>query len=243
MLEGKIKFAKVRLGCRYSVHLLAETFHGKVRQGISGDGISYFEQSPHLSFRLVFGEESQAEDFESQVARVPQKYRKRTLEESSEVAPDIEVQLSAIQKIVSNVQLVRVKADHYEKITGDTEVSPEYDIMSNSLTSVVDITEETKLRLVEREDSWSLFRMKPQKCHLISQSLYKEPPPAVRRHRLIRGHVDVLPTIHNPSPRTYYGSGKREALSGVRDDRGRGVQRRRGSQCPRSFFQEPCYHF
>lgn len=173
MIQGMIKFAKIRAGCRYSVFDLAEQCHGKVREGNPHDGISYVDRSPHLSFQLTFVEEYQAEDFESKVARIPENYRKRK-PTSSEVAPDIEVELRSIQRIVTDAQLVRVKVDQYEKIEGDTDGSPEFDIFSDSLTSAVELSDETKLRLIEREDSTALFRLKPEKCHLISQRRYKD---------------------------------------------------------------------
>lgn len=174
MIRGTIKFAKVRAGCRYSVYNLAETCHGKIRNGIAEDGVSYIGQTPHLQFQIVFVEEAQAEDFESQVARIPLNYRKRALMEPSEIAPDIEVELSPIEKVISNADLRRIKVTNYQKITDGTDASPDYDAFSTSLTSVVEVTAETRLRLLDREDGFSLFRQKPQKCHLISQSKYKD---------------------------------------------------------------------
>jgi len=145
-----------------------------VREGISDDGIFYLDRSPHLSFQLIFLEQSKAEKFETKVNLIPQNYRKRKLTDSSKVAPDIEVELQPIQRIVTDMQLVRVRAIEYQKVAGDTDNSPEYDMYSNSLTSVVELNDETRLRLIEREDSNPLFRQKPEKCHLISQSQYKE---------------------------------------------------------------------
>ena len=172
LLRGKIKFAKTRSGCRYSVYNLAETCHGKTRDSVPEDGICYPERMPHLTFQLIFEEKYQAEDFESGVRRIPENYRKRKLIDSLEVAADIEVELQSIQRIFADMCLVRVTADQYLKVPGDTDGSPEFDVFSKSLTSAVDINDETRLRLVEREDSHSLFRQKPERCHILSQKMY-----------------------------------------------------------------------
>jgi hypothetical protein len=177
VLEGTIKFSKTRLGCRYSVYELAEKHHGKVREGITDDGIYYLDKkSPHLSFRLLFKNETQAEDFESAVLRVPENYRKRKFPDSSEIVPDIDVQLKPLQRIsiADATQLVRVLAMRYEQANEDVDGSPLFDVFSNSMTSAVEITNETRLRLIEREDSIALYCQKPEKCHIISQKRYKE---------------------------------------------------------------------
>ena len=178
LVSGTIKFAKTRSGCRCGVYGLAEKWHGKVRNDKSTDGISYVGNSPHLSFQLVFEEKAQAEDFETEVGRVPSGYRKRPLSDScSIVVPDIVVEDLLVQSVVSSAELWRVKADQYEPIGGDSDASPDYDACSNSgtsITSAVDVTAETRLRLVEREDSVALFRQKPEKCHLISQTKFKD---------------------------------------------------------------------
>jgi hypothetical protein len=63
----------------------------------------------------------------------------------------------------------RVKEDQYEKVEGDADPSPEYDIDAHSQTSMVSVNAETRLRLLEREDSRNLRRQKPEKCHIVSQ--------------------------------------------------------------------------
>ena len=143
-----------------------------MRDTVTEDGIFYPERCQHLTFQLIFEERLTAEDFDSGVRRIPEDYRKRKMIEPSEVAADIEVELHPIQKIFADMSLVRVTADQYKNILGDTDGSPEFDVFSNSLTTAVDIDEGTRLRLVEREDSTSLFRQKPERCHLISQTKY-----------------------------------------------------------------------
>mmetsp|Transcript_9047 Transcript_9047/g.12527 ORF Transcript_9047/g.12527 Transcript_9047/m.12527 type:complete len:339 (-) Transcript_9047:188-1204(-) len=173
LLSGQIRFGKMQSGCRYSLYQLAEESHGKVRNGLTSDGIYYDAGSPHLKFQLLFSGEHQAEDFESRVYNIPGNYRKKANAESD---TDISVELGAIMRILisPDIKLVRVMAVQYEKLEDGENASPDFDVFSNSNTSVVEITAETKLRLVEKEDSKSLFRQKPEKCHFISQSKYKE---------------------------------------------------------------------
>jgi hypothetical protein len=147
VLKGIIKFAKIRNGCRYSVYELAETCHGKVRDGTPDDGIYYADGSPHLSFQLVFTNETQAESFESGVLRIPQNYRKRNMPDPSLDAPDIEVQ--SVLKIASNVELQRIFSIQYGKEAADTDGSPEFDMLSHSRTSAVFVDEEVRLRMIE----------------------------------------------------------------------------------------------
>jgi hypothetical protein len=65
--------------------------------------------------------------------------------------------------------LILVEEDQYQKIARDTDPSPEYDVISHTQTSTVSITEETRLRLLGREDSPMLFRQKPENFYM---SLY-----------------------------------------------------------------------
>lgn len=176
LLTGTIKFAKNRLGCRHRIFELAEDCYGATRVGETGDGIMYFGRSQHLIFSVVFEDKMSAMKFESAVRRVPSEYRKRKMESSSSVvSADIAVEMNDMQVIpLGSFQLRRIFEEHYQKIAGDVDPSPDFDVFSHSRTSVVELTYETKLRLVDRDDSYELFRQKPEKCHLISQSAYKE---------------------------------------------------------------------
>ena len=145
-----------------------------MREGIPDDGISYIGRSPHLSFQLVFEDKLKAEEFESKVSRIPENYRKRKSNPDSEFASNLQAELQSIIKISADAKLVRVKEEHYSKLEGDADGSPEYNEFLTSITSAVEINAETRLRLIEREDSISLFRQKPEKCHLISQTKFKE---------------------------------------------------------------------
>ena len=73
MLQGTIKFAKCRAGCRYCVYETAEKCHGKTRRGNDSDGIYYIDRSSHLFFQLLFREEMNAEEFLIQVSNIPMK--------------------------------------------------------------------------------------------------------------------------------------------------------------------------
>lgn len=77
--------------------------------------------------------------------------RKRKIVELSTgniVIPDIEVEIQPIQQSNWEDGLVRVKEDQYEKVEGDAEPSPEYDIDAHSQTSMVSVNAETRLRLL-----------------------------------------------------------------------------------------------
>ena len=125
-----------------------------------------------MSFQLVFAAESLAEDFESGVRRIPENYHNRKIIESPAAAADIAVELQSIQRVITDIPLVRVTIDQYQKVPGDTDGSPGFEMFSNSLTTAVDINDETRQRLVEREDSNTLFRQKPERCHIINQKMY-----------------------------------------------------------------------
>lgn len=172
-MSGQIWFSKTRPGCRSKIYQLAEESHGKIRNGFPSDGIHYITGTPHLKFQLIFSTELHAEDFESRVHHIPGNYRRKADPESDS---EIRVELEAIGRIsiTSDIQLVRVMARQYETIYDGDNASPEFDVFSDSNTSAVEITAETKLRLVEREDSISLYRQKPEKCHLISQKKYRD---------------------------------------------------------------------
>jgi hypothetical protein len=196
VLEGVIKFSKLRSGCRYYVFDLAESCHAKIRESCVDDGIFYKERSPDLSFRLFFEDKVHAEEFETKVSRIRDTYRKRKPVECSQVATDIEVELEAIRWIDNEAPLLRIKVVNYGKIEEDSEGSPDFDSLSNSLVSAVEISDETRLRLLEREDSFQFFRQKPEKCHLISQAKFKEeklnPNNIVFMSRFLHQQLDAI---------------------------------------------------
>lgn len=199
VISGVIKFAKSRAGCRYRLYRIAEDSHAKIRVGVPDDGISYQGVTKHLQFKLVFEEKVQAEDFETAVKKIPLEYRKRKRTEESTasvVVPDIEVEAQPIQRLVFEGGLIRIEEDQYGRIVGDADPSPDYDAVAYTQISAVSINDETRLRLLEREDSPMLFRQKPEKCHLIRQADHeahrKNPNNIVFMSRFLHQHFDAI---------------------------------------------------
>jgi hypothetical protein len=123
----------------------------------------------HLQFRIVFKDESSAENYETQVRRIPSEYRKRKYAESmSVVVPDFAAETSMIRLDNWDGGLVRMWQEDDEKIEGDIDPSPEYDAISYEHASGVSVNSETRLRLLERENSRFFSRQKPQKLNVIS---------------------------------------------------------------------------
>jgi len=194
VLRGSVLHGRPRAGCRYSVFDLAEKHHGKVRVGVDSDGIGYNEVSAtNLDFQIVFKEESQAEDFETAVKKIPLVYRKRPF--ASEEVPDISVTLEKLEVIKCTTELVRILSEQYKKSTG-TDVSPDFDVYSYVSTVVcVELNDETRLRLVDREDSIELFRQKPEECHIISRKVKaysRDPNNIVYMSRSLHQQYDAL---------------------------------------------------
>jgi hypothetical protein len=151
----------------------------------------------HLQFRIVFKDESSAENFETQVRRIPFEYRKRKYaENTSVVVPDIAAETSMIRLDDWNGGLVRIWQDDYEKIEGDIDPSPEYDAISYEHASVVSVNSETRLRLLERENSRNFFRQKPEKCHIVRRADDADnadnPNNIVFMSRFLHQHFDVI---------------------------------------------------
>ena len=168
MLSGSIINGKSRAGCRYLVYESAQKCHGKVRIGVSSDGIHYNETATRdLDFQIVFADEIKAEEFENAAMDIPLYYRKRP--HDSDDVSGIQVVLQKIIVIENNsAELSRIMKTHCGKI----DVSPDVDVWSYTTSVIaVDINEETRLRLVDREDSVELFRQKPELCHIISKTL------------------------------------------------------------------------
>lgn len=169
-MRGTIKFSRRRSGCRLSVYELTEKCHGKVREGVVDDGIHYQDRSEHLIFQLVFEEKVQAEDFFISVRKIPQNYRKRKLSETAQ----LEVELEPIQKVMDDRNLLLVTTEDYQREAGESDESPEVSLFSSSQFSTVELSPEVQFRLIDRENAITMFRLRPEKCHLISKSMYKD---------------------------------------------------------------------
>jgi hypothetical protein len=196
---GIIKFAKTRAGCRHKLYKLAEECHAKTRLGVPDDGISYQGVSAHIQFKMVFKEEFQAENFYSSVKKISQEYNlRKPFNEcmNSNIVPDICVEVLRIQCEVWEADLVLIEEDQYQKIAGDVDPSPDYDPMTSTQASAVSIDDETRLRLLEREDSVQLFRQKAEQCHIVSRKSDKanagNPNNIVYMSRLLHQHFDAI---------------------------------------------------
>ena len=110
-----------------------------------------------LDFQIVFEDKIKAEEFENAVMDIPLNYGKRP--HDSDAVSGVEVVLQKIIVIENNsAELSRIMKTHYGKIDG-TDVSPDFDAWSYTTSVIaVDINEETRLPLVDREDSVELFR-------------------------------------------------------------------------------------
>lgn len=179
-------------GCLQNLFRIAEEKHAKIRVGAADDGIAYQGITEHLPFQLVFKEEHQAEDFETAVKRVPLECRKRKRVElpTGDVAvfPDITVEVHSIQRTDWQGDLVCIVEDHYEKIWVNAEPSPEYDMDGSD----VSLDTETRLRMLEREDSPNFFRQNPLRCLIVRQADIGNPNNIVFMSRLLYQHLNVI---------------------------------------------------
>lgn len=145
---------------------------------------------------MVFKEEFQAEDFRTAVKKIPNAHRKRKIVEESPIIiiPDTCVELQEIVRESYNGDYLLVEEEQYERITGDQDPSPDYD--PKSYTSAISITEATRLRLLEREDSMNLYLQKPEKCHIVRRvddpANINNPNNIVFMSRLLHQHFDVI---------------------------------------------------
>lgn len=170
LFKGTLANSKLRASCRYRVYELAEAHRGKLRAG-QDDGIYYDPVvTDNLRVQLVFEEKPSAEDFESQLIRLSGRWRKRPFLSAAE--PDVDIQSEGVTSVPFSGTLTRVMSSNYKKMqkVGDTEISPDLDQYSwTSTFTGVEIDDEVRLRLLEREDSTALFRQKVERCHLVSK--------------------------------------------------------------------------
>ena len=143
-----------------------------MRVGEADDGINYDpNSSDNLRVQLVFGEERSAEDFESQFSRLSNRWHKRP--SLSIAVPEMSIESEGVSTVPFSGALTRMMSSNYRKVekAGDTEVSPaDFDQYSwTSIVTGVEVDDEVRLRLMEREDSKALFRQKAQKCYIIGR--------------------------------------------------------------------------
>lgn len=161
-------------------------------------GIYYQDFNHNLFIRLLFKEESKALDFEGSVLGIPRLYRKRKPEDNT-ILPDVSVCDNQVRPVLLPDQLVRVYESDYVKIANDLDQSDDCDTEFGPHTSVASpvlLSEETRLRLVDREDSTWMFGQNAEKCHFLSQSKFPndkyDPNNIVFMSRLMHHHFDGI---------------------------------------------------
>jgi len=157
------------------VYKLAEKYHAELRPD-STDGVTY--DADNLKVKLVFEDKRDCQDFQSTVREIPLHYRKRSrnLPEDDLMITDSVTEVKVQKSLISSLK--RVFYNDYEPISDDPNRSALCDTASDftdrSYVSDVFVTDEVRLRLVDAETSAFMFLKKPEKCHLKSQSEFKE---------------------------------------------------------------------
>lgn len=152
------------------MYQLAEKHHGRIRVNVEGDGISYLQETKNLNIQLVFYDVNQADDFQSDLRRIPSHYRKRKPLDDSAIL-DIRVEDEQIVAVVGAAPVKRMFESDYEVLGEDAEPSELCDgesVVGSSHTEVVNLTEEVKLQLLDKEDGHLLYKTNPERCHLMS---------------------------------------------------------------------------
>lgn len=193
-----VRNAQSRSGCHYKVYKFAEKHHAQVREGMKDDGIVYFG-STDLKIQLVFEDKCQAEQFESAVTGILLEFTRRTDSSMTSVL-DLVVDDITIQLVdLSNVTLRTVMESHYTPVPEDGDPLQEDKSIASSLcsdTSAVELNEEVKLRLLNKDNCRTLFRLKPLKCCLMSQRLYPKfannPNNILFMSTLLRNHLEII---------------------------------------------------
>jgi hypothetical protein len=171
--ECSVVNSRKRKCFRAKVYKSAEKYHAKVRPGTT-DGIGY--NNDDLKVKLVFKDERDCEEFQSAVREIPLDYRKRSrnLPEG-----DLTITDSVAKVYISesaSLGLQRIFYNDYQSQTGDPNGSAMCDTASDftdgSYVSAVFLNDAVRLRLIDSETSTFMFRKKPEKCHLKSQSKF-----------------------------------------------------------------------
>ena len=159
---------------RAKVYKYAETFHAILRLN-STDGISYV--SDNLKVKLAFLDIASCFNFQSAIHNIPLEYRKRNRESNQEDDFTINDSVSEVSVPRSDIlKYPRVFYNQYQVLSGPEKKSALCDTASDfstgSYASDVFVTDEVRLRLLDSESSINMYRKKPEKCHLKSQSAF-----------------------------------------------------------------------
>ena len=201
--SGNISRSKIKKCCRFKVYQIAEKCHAKVRAN-SDDGIYYVGDSKDLTVQVVFEEQQQYEDFQSEMKRLPLQYRKRKSLDESVVTDIVVNEMSHQVEMVDYRGINRIFEDQYQKIENEAIVSSEdcdgLSEMNESYVSTVYLTDAVILKLFDKVDSSAMYKTKPEKCHLKSQSKYaddaKNPNNIVYMSRFLHEHFDGISKIN-----------------------------------------------
>jgi hypothetical protein len=126
----------------------------------------------------MFKELILCDDFQSAVREIPLHYRKRgrDLPEDDLAIHDSVTEVSVSKFLISSLK--RVFYNDYQPIADDPNRSAPCDAASDftdsSYVSAVFMSDEVRLRLIDSETSTFMFRKKPEKCHLKSQTKYPD---------------------------------------------------------------------
>jgi hypothetical protein len=165
----KVTNSKLRKCNRFRIYNLAQRCHAKAR---AIDGINYVGESKDLRISLVFKTEENAENFLGSLGESLHN-RKRSIDSSP---LDVSISEMRLEKIpfVADEMLNRVGSDNYHKLDGADASDPcdGESSVNESWVSSVFLTEEVKLRLLDDPDSRVMYGIKPEKCHLKSQSAF-----------------------------------------------------------------------
>ncbi len=171
--ECTVVNSKKRKCFRAKVYKATEKYLAKVRPGTT-DGIGYHNDD--LKIKLVFEDKRDCEYFQSAVREIPLDYRKRSrnLPEDDLTISDIVVKESVSESVI--LSLKRIFYYDYQSLTDDPNRSAMCDTASDftdgSYVSAVFVNDAVRLRLIDSETSTFMFRKKPEKCHLKSQSKF-----------------------------------------------------------------------
>lgn len=156
-------------GFRRTIFRLAEMHCGKCR--VKVDGIQIEGNSLHVS--LVFGQEFQAEQFQSSLINFVENtgFRKRKREDRSILGAIV-----AIRSYSTSLQRVFESDYSHDPDIEGTENSPPDNISeleSSMITSTeaVELTYEVRLQMIEKTDTILLLNQTPEKCHLHSSKI------------------------------------------------------------------------
>jgi hypothetical protein len=161
----------------------------------------YVQEEKNLIIQIVFANLHQAEDFQSDVRKIPSIYRKRKPVDDF-AALDITVLEQPIAAVALRAGELcqRIFETDYEILgVGPSELCDGESVAGSSHTEVVNLSEEVKLQLLDKESSFLLYKSNPERCHLMSQSKHPEyrnnSDNILYMSRFLHSHFDAINKI------------------------------------------------